>query len=113
MKNSAGKLKVPAGQRPALLNQLVDCGKQFYERRWMWGTAGNLSVKLAHDPLEIAITPSGANKGHIATKDLIVMKDGDTPRPAKADTRAPSAETVIHQAIHRALPGCGAVFHVH
>jgi methylthioribulose-1-phosphate dehydratase len=91
---------------------LIDCGKQFYERRWMWGTAGNLSVKVAQKPLEIAITPSGLNKGHLTTADLLRIKEG---AKSKAHPRGlmPSAETVIHQAVHRTLPDCGAVFHVH
>jgi len=102
----------------ALLNAVVDCGRQFYDRRWMSGTAGNLSVKLQHDPLEIAITPSGASKGSLKPKDLIILseerKKAGGKGPIKKDAPPPpSAETVIHQAIHQALPGCGAVFHVH
>jgi methylthioribose-1-phosphate isomerase len=105
----------PAPSREAMIESLVECGRTFYERRWMWGTAGNLSVKLKHDPLEIAITPSGVHKGELNPKDLITLKD--TPVTSKATKKeagpVPSAETVIHQAIHKALPGCGAVFHVH
>jgi methylthioribulose-1-phosphate dehydratase len=103
--------------RESLLKSVVDCGRLFYERRWMWGTAGNLSVKLNQDPLEIAITPSGASKGELDPKDLIILKD--TPPNAKSSSKkgaadpVPSAETVIHKAIHEAFPGCGAVFHVH
>lgn len=95
----------------AALSGLVQYGKHFYERRWMWGTAGNLSVKLRHSPLLIGITPSGLNKGALKTKDLLVLNDrGNGKHPLG---RVPSAETAIHQAIHRALPDCGAVFHVH
>ncbi len=92
---------------------LVDCGRQFYERRWMWGTAGNLSVRLKSVPLEIAITPSGVNKGHLSEEDLILLKDSPRPLKGKAPLKIPSAETVIHQAVYRAAPGAGAVFHVH
>ena len=97
---------------------LIDCGRQFYERQWMWGMSGNLSVRLSSDPLSFAITPSGINKGHLAEKDLITIKDsghaGRQP-PAKGGSKnaAPSSETVVHQAVYRALPGAGAVFHVH
>jgi len=124
----------PTPSHKQFLQQLVDCGKQFYERRWMWGTAGNLSVRLKSDPLEIAISPSGVNKGQLAVKDLIRVKDSPHPtlslkgegqhpqrrRPspfrekvAEGRMRVPSAETVIHQAVFRAVPGAGAVFHVH
>jgi methylthioribose-1-phosphate isomerase len=91
---------------------VVDCGRQFYDRRWMWGTAGNLSVRLKSNPLEIAITPSGLNKGHLTSTDLLRIRDGSA---AKKHPRGlvPSAETVIHQAIYRAIPEAKAAFHVH
>ncbi|SRR5258708_618854 len=103
--------------RETLLKSLIDCGRQFYDRRWMWGTAGNLSVKLKQSPLEIAITPSGVNKGNLTPKDLIILKEdakGSKPPSKKGPPPLlPSAETIIHQTIHQTLPGCGAVFHVH
>jgi methylthioribose-1-phosphate isomerase len=103
--------------RDSELKALAECGRLFYERQWMWGTSGNLSVKLNTSPLEFAITPSGIDKGAIDPKSLVVIKPG-APKPKTAAAKAsggpmPSAETVIHQTIHEALPGCGAVFHVH
>jgi methylthioribulose-1-phosphate dehydratase len=94
------------------LQELLDCGQQFYDRRWMWGTSGNLSVRLKEKPLEIAITPSGLNKGHLSTEDLVILKDGEPPKKHPKN-HITSSETIIHQEIYRALPGCGAVFHVH
>src|SRR6185436_16824451 len=94
------------------LQTLVDCGHQFYERRWMWGTAGNLSVRLKSNPLEIAITPSGLNKGHLTDGDLLTVKEG-SGEPKHPKHLIPSAETIIHQSIYKAVPGAGAVFHVH
>ncbi|OGR89476.1 MAG: methylthioribulose-1-phosphate dehydratase [Elusimicrobia bacterium RIFCSPLOWO2_01_FULL_59_12] len=122
--------RTPPLSREALLKALIDCGRQFYDRRWMVGTAGNLSVKLSHTPLEIAITPSGLSKGQMTLKDLMIIKSQKpgklTPHPyslspskgERVGVRGspplmPSAETVIHQTIHETLPGCGAVFHVH
>ena len=72
--------------RAEQLQSLVDYGRQFYERGWMWGTAGNLSVKLKHDPLEIAITPSGVSKGTMKPQDLIIYKPSDSSKPAKKNT---------------------------
>ena len=55
----------------------------------MWGTAGNLSIRLRSDPLEIAITPSGVNKGRLSINDLITVKD--SPHPAlPASRQAPA-----------------------
>ncbi len=94
------------------LQTLIDCGKQFYERRWMWGTSGNLSMRLKTNPLSIAITPSSLNKGHLTLSDLLTITDGK-PAPRHPDGWVPSSETAIHQAVYRAAPGAGAVFHVH
>ncbi len=98
--------------RQASKKLLIDCGKQFYARKWMWGTAGNLSVRQKNDPLEIVITPSGLNKGHLSINDLLSICD-DARSVQHPRGLVPSAETVIHQAVYRAVPSAGAVFHVH
>ena len=36
------------------------------DRGWCLGTGGNFSVTLSHEPLRLLITPSGANKRHLA-----------------------------------------------
>jgi methylthioribulose-1-phosphate dehydratase len=101
-----------------VISALLDCGRQFYERQWMWGMSGNLSVRLSSNPLSFAITPSGVNKGHLCERDLITIKDSglaaaDPLAKGSSKTVIPSSESVVHQAIYRALPGAGAVFHVH
>ena len=78
----------------------------------MWGTAGNLSIRLKSKPLSIAITPSGLNKGHLDKKDLLTITDEKSSAGFPRGL-VPSSETVIHQAVYRAVPGAGAVFHVH
>ncbi len=93
-------------------DQLVDIGQQFYERRWMWGTAGNLSLRLESDPLRFAITPSSVNKGHLKAEELLTIQNG-TVSPKNSKGLVPSSETVIHEAVYKAVPGAGAVFHVH
>lgn len=92
--------------------QIIECGKLFYERHWMWGSSGNLSVKTGQDPLEFVITPSGVNKGHLTASDLITLGEKVSPKTLRPG-QTPSSETLIHETLYRALPGCGAVFHVH
>jgi len=80
---------------------------------WMRGTSGNLSAVLAADPLRLAVTVSGADKGELTGRDVVVVdEDGravpDQPRPG----RAPSAEAGLHARI-AAHTGAGAVVHVH
>ena len=77
--------------RQELLNGLLQCGRQFYERRWMWGTSGNLSVKLRQKPLEIAITPSGLNKGSLTPDQLIVLNEKGIPTETVVTHLAPPA----------------------
>jgi methylthioribulose-1-phosphate dehydratase len=104
-------LKPKSGNKNPL-TALVACGKQFYERRWMCGTAGNLSVRTGSDPWSFAITPSGLNKGHLSSRDLLKVSEKGS---GKTHPRGlvPSAETAIHQMLYQTLPSCGAVFHVH
>ena len=94
-----------------LLQSVVEHARQFYERRWMWGTAGNLSVKLRSHPQEIAITASGLDKGTLRPTDFVRIR-GTEAQPHPKGLR-PSAETLIHQAIYEVIPTAGAVFHVH
>lgn len=94
------------------VDTLLDIGRQFYDRRWMWGTSGNLSYRLSNNPLSIAMTPSGINKGHMTAQDLLTITDGK-PYPKHPQGLMPSSETAIHQAVYRAVPGAGSVFHVH
>src|SRR6185312_14756040 len=90
---------------------LIACAQQFYDRGWMWGTAGNLSVRLKGDPLTIAITPSGLNKGALSVDDLLTVEEGKKSAHVRGHT--PSAETAIHLAIYKNIPDAHAAFHVH
>ena len=43
---------------------LVAISRSFYARGWALGTSGNFSAVLSREPLRLAITPSGADKGN-------------------------------------------------
>ncbi|WP_408618054.1 methylthioribulose 1-phosphate dehydratase [Jiangella endophytica] len=79
----------------------------------MRGTSGNLSAVLHRDPLRLAVTASGLDKGELTYHDVVVV-DGDgasvpgQPRPSAV----PSAEAGLHARIAR-VTGAGAVVHVH
>ena len=80
---------------------------------WMRGTAGNLSTVLSTEPLRLAVTTSGADKGELTSRDIVVVDaDGravpDQPHPEYV----PSAEAGLHARIV-ARTGAGAVIHVH
>ena len=89
--------------------QLAEIGRQCYARGWVLGTSGNFSAVLSRDPLRLAITTSGVDKGAL-TPDQIVEIDGNG-RVVSGSGR-PSAEVGLHLAITRAR-GAGAVLHTH
>ncbi|MFT7840925.1 methylthioribulose 1-phosphate dehydratase [Saccharothrix sp. BKS2] len=76
---------------------------------WMRGTSGNLSVVVGRDPLRLAVTVSGKDKGELAADDVVLVDAaGRTDDPV----RVPSAEAALHGRI-AAVSGAGAVVHVH
>jgi methylthioribulose-1-phosphate dehydratase len=91
-------------------DELARAGRRFDARGWVLGTSGNLSVVVAHDPLRLAITRSGASKGDLGA-DAIVEVD-ETGAVLGTGVGRPSAETALHIEIVRAR-GAGAVLHTH
>ncbi len=81
---------------------------------WMRGTSGNLSVTLSRDPLRLAVTASGLDKGELKDTDFVVVDaqgDAVDEQPGGAGLR-PSAEAGLHARI-AAVAGAGAVVHLH
>lgn len=90
---------------------LATHAKTFYDRGWMWGTAGNLSAKLPDG--SFWITASGCSKGELTPEQFVRMSlDGNLlERPTPHAN--PSAETSIHQAVYGLFPEAQACYHVH
>jgi methylthioribulose-1-phosphate dehydratase len=101
MPRSAGFDRVAAG--------LVELGRQAHARGWALGTSGNFSAVVAEDPLRLAITASGIDKGRLGVDEILEI-DGNGARIEGA--QPPSAESPIHLAVVRAR-GAGAVAHTH
>ena len=112
-------LKTQPQQGVTFVSQAKRLGEQarkFYARDWMLGTSGNLSVKVSDDPLRVAVTASGKDKGSLTAQDIVLVNERGEPlarRAGRSPSAAPSAETAIHLALYRRFPDCGAVFHVH
>ncbi|TWP52667.1 methylthioribulose 1-phosphate dehydratase [Lentzea tibetensis] len=85
-----------------------ECGR-YTEMGWMRGTSGNLSVVLGRDPLRLAVTVSGLDKGEMTPDDHVVI---DASGAAVDSDKVPSAEAGLHARI-AAVAGAGAVVHVH
>jgi methylthioribulose-1-phosphate dehydratase len=87
----------------------VEIGRGFYSRGWAFGTSGNFSVVVNPNPLRLAITATGIDKGSLAPQHILEIND--TGRVLRG-TGKPSNETLIHLAIVKLL-GAGAVLHIH
>jgi methylthioribulose-1-phosphate dehydratase len=92
-----------------LARQLVEVGRHCYERGWALGTSGNFSAVVRADPLTLAITTSGVDKGLLESGDIVEVDDGGR---VIRGAGTPSAETALHLAIVRSREA-GAVLHTH
>jgi methylthioribulose-1-phosphate dehydratase len=93
----------------AVAAELVKIGRGFYTRGWLLGTSGNLSAVVSRDPVRLAITSSGVDKGGLSSDDILLI-DGDGR--VLEGTGRPSAETLLHLAVVK-YRGAGAVLHTH
>ena len=94
---------------PELARMLSEIGREAHARGWALGTSGNLSAVVSLDPLRLAITPSGVDKGRLAPEQILEI-DADA-RKVQGDGR-PSDEAQIHLEVVRARRA-GAVLHTH
>jgi methylthioribulose-1-phosphate dehydratase len=92
-----------------LASELAQIGREFHGRGWVLGTSGNFSAVVARDPLRLAITTSGVDKGSLTAGQIVEI---DERGKVVAGSGRPSAEVGLHLAIARAR-GAGAVLHTH
>jgi methylthioribulose-1-phosphate dehydratase len=88
---------------------LAEIGKGFYERGWVLGTSGNFSAVISREPLRLAITSTGLDKGTLTAGQFLEIDNA--ANVVKGDGR-PSAEALLHLAIARGLDA-GAILHTH
>jgi methylthioribulose-1-phosphate dehydratase len=89
---------------------LAEEAARFASFGWMRGTSGNLSLVLSHDPLRLAVTASGLDKGSLTAADTVVVDAAG--RAVRSGAGKPSAEAALHARI-ASVTGAGAVVHVH
>jgi methylthioribulose-1-phosphate dehydratase len=88
---------------------LAEIGRGFYSRGWVLGTSGNFSAVLSRDPLRLAITSTGLDKGSLTPAQFLEMDEQSNV--VRGEGR-PSAEALLHPAIVRGVDA-GAVLHTH
>jgi methylthioribulose-1-phosphate dehydratase len=89
---------------------LATVAKRFHARGWLLGTSGNLSVVVQRQPLRIAMSVSGVDKGELRA-DQILSIDEDA-RLVGQHGGKPSDESLLHIRIVKER-GAGAVLHTH
>ena len=89
---------------------IVGVARGFYGRGWLMGTSGNLSAVVQREPLRLAITASGVDKGELRTEQVIVIDE--EARLLDNYEGRPSDESLLHVCIAKER-GAGAVLHTH
>lgn len=92
-----------------LSREISSAGENFYSHGWVMGTSGNLSAVVSQEPMLLAITGSGLDKGHLSPDHVILIDEQMNVLQGKYN---PSAETALHIALVQEM-SCGAVFHTH
>ena len=92
-----------------LAAQLAEIARECYARGWALGTSGNFSAVVNRNPLRLAITTSGVDKGTLSADEIVEI---DAKGKVVAGSGRPSAEASLHLAIARGR-GAGAVLHTH
>ena len=92
------------------LTQISSHATQFYNRGWLLGTSGNFSSR--HDVDSYWVTTSGLDKGDLSAEDFIHLSPHLSPVDP-SETRKPSDESLVHEAIYKHIKTAQVVYHVH
>jgi len=92
-----------------IASALAETGRAFYLRGWVMGTSGNFSAVISRDPMRLAITASGNDKGNLNADHILQI---DAEGKVLSGEGRPSDETLLHLAVVR-MRQAGAVLHTH
>jgi L-fuculose-phosphate aldolase len=91
-----------------LRDELIETGRRLYERGFISGTDGNISVRLGQDAM--LTTPSGVHKGTMRPEQIV--KCDLQGRPI-GENGKPSSEIRMHVLVYQARPDVSAAVHAH
>jgi methylthioribulose-1-phosphate dehydratase len=95
---------------PEPASSLASVARSFHARGWLLGTSGNLSAVVQRDPLHLAMSPSGIDKGELTAQQVLTI---DEHAQVISDHGVkPSDESPLHVCIVKQR-GAGAVLHTH
>lgn len=93
-----------------IASELAAVAKGFHARGWLLGTSGNLSAVVQREPLTIAMSASGVDKGELRPEQVLAIDEN--ARVVSSDGGKPSDESLLHIRIVKER-GAGAVLHTH
>jgi ribulose-5-phosphate 4-epimerase/fuculose-1-phosphate aldolase len=88
---------------------LAETGKSFYSRGWVLGTSGNFSAVISQQPLRLAITSTGVEKGSLMPGHFLEIDDTANVVQGQG---YPSKEALMHITIVRCT-NASVVLHTH
>ena len=95
---------------PEIASSLASVAKSLHARGWLLGTSGNLSAVVQREPLHLAMSPSGIDKGELTPQQVLTI---DEHANVISDHGVkPSDESLLHICIVKQR-GAGAVLHTH
>jgi len=93
-----------------IASTLTSIARGFHSRGWLVGTSGNLSAVVDREPLRLAVTPSGVDKGEFSPAQVLLTDEQS--RVVSDHLAKPSDESPLHVRIVKEH-GAGAVIHTH
>jgi methylthioribulose-1-phosphate dehydratase len=93
-----------------IASSLAAVARGFHGRGWLLGTSGNLSAVVQREPLHLAMSPSGVDKGELTAEQLLSIDEN--AHVLGGHSGKPSDETLLHLRIVKER-GAGAVLHTH
>ena len=93
-----------------IASKLAAVAKGFHARGWLLGTSGNLSAVVQREPLQLAMSPSGVDKGELRADQLLSIDEN--ARIVGQQRGKPSDESLLHIRIVKEREA-GAVLHTH
>ena len=93
-----------------IASSLASIARDFQRRGWLVGTSGNLSAVVNREPLKLAMSPSGVDKGELTPAQILLIDEH--ARVISDHSAKPSDESPLHIRIVKAR-SAGAVLHTH
>ena len=92
----------------ALKDEILRVGKKLWERQYVDGNGGNISVRVS--PHYVLCTPTLCSKGDLCREDLSLV---DLDNYQICGDRPQTSEILLHLEIYKAVPAARAVIHCH